>query len=424
MQPFEAFLRPADRISPMEAPLRKVIRKWAEEDVMPYRQDFDEDWKDHRLIEPAMKKLCVDLGIQKVLFPEELGGMGAGSSDRLGEMVFAIAEEMARADSALALANICSMWPLCTFLLKPDINMRLARELAPMFCRTDNLCICCQAMTEPQGGSDIENMDLLRGKTIQTTAVKDGNEWVINGHKLWPTNSGGLADLFGVPCTTRPGSDDPADFAYIMVPARLPGVRQSGPYQKAGMAADKNGDIWFDNVRVPDFYRVQGPGKDAEVFKGLVTIGLLGSVAFAMGAMANVYELVYDFVGKYKLDNRLLKENDAVAGVIGKIAGDIDICRILSYEIVQMIDSRNKKGGRPLHSEQTIARARNIKAFVCDLMVADIGTAMDVMGVYGSDRARDVEKHWRDVKMIQLWLGGKQLCQAEAGRYYFNCKTL
>ncbi len=424
MKSFDEFSKPIDRISPMEKPLRRVIRKWVEEEVIPHRREYDEDWRDHRLIEPAMKKLCVDLGLQKALFPEEVGGWGLGSSDSMAAMVFALCEEMARGDSALALANLCSQWALATFLIKPDINMRLARELAPLFCRTDKLCICCQAMTEPQGGSDIENMDLLRGKTIQTTAKLEGREWIINGHKLWPTNSGGTANLFGVPCTTRPGSDDPNDFAYIMVPADRQGVKQSGPYEKAGMAADKNGDIWFDNVRVPDFYRVQGPGRDAEAFKRIIPLGLLGSVGFALGAMINVYEILYDFVTRTSFGNRPLKENDAVAGLIGKIAGDIDICRIVSYEMVRLIDSRDKPGGQPIHSAETMAKSRNIKAFVCDQMVENIGRAMDILGVYGSDRARDVEKHWRDVKMIQLWLGGKQLCQAEAVRYFYDCETI
>ncbi len=423
MKSFEEFSRPVDRISPMEKPLRMVIRKWVEEEVIPFRREYDEDWKDHRLIEPAMKKACVDLGLQKAIFPEECGGWGLGSSDSVGALVYALCEEMARGDSSLALSNLCSQWALATFLIKPNINMRLARELAPMFCGKE-LCICCQAMTEPQGGSDIENMDLLKGKTIKTTARLEGNEWVINGHKLWPTNSGGTADLFGVPCTTRPESDDPNDFAYIMVPAHLPGVKQSGPYQKAGMAADKNGDIWFDNVRVPDFYRVQGPGRDADVFKSIIPLGLMASCAFAVGAMMNVYEILYEFVTRNSFGNRPMKENDAIAGVIGKIAGDIDLCRILGYETVRMIDGRDKPGGHPLHSEETIAKTRNIKAFVCDRTIEDIGQAMDVLGVYGSDRAYDIEKHWRDVKMIQLWLGGKQLCQAEAVRYFFNCATI
>ncbi|MBU0993315.1 MAG: acyl-CoA/acyl-ACP dehydrogenase [Proteobacteria bacterium] len=424
MKSFDEFSRPLDRISPMEKPFRAVIRNWVEEEVMPYRREYDEDWKEHRFIEPAMEKLCVGLGIQKCLFPKAFGGWGLGESDSLAALTYALCEEMARGDSALSLANLASLWSLTTFLVKPNINRRLAKEIAPMFCDTDKLCICCQAMTEPQGGADIENMGLLKGRTLRTTARLEGDVWVINGHKLWPTNSGGTANLFGVPCTTNPGSSDPDDFAYMMVPAHFKGVTQSEPYHKAGMAADKNGEIWFDNVRVPSWYRIHGPGKDADVFKQLISFGLLGSVGFAMGAMINVYEILYDFVSGNTYANKPLKENDAIAGVIGRIAGDIDISRILSYELVRMIDSREKPFGNPLSSEETIAKARNIKDFVSDRTVENIGKAMDVMGVYGSDRIMDVEKHYRDVKMIQLWLGGKQLCQAEAARYFFNCETL
>jgi alkylation response protein AidB-like acyl-CoA dehydrogenase len=52
------------------------------------------------------------------------------------------------------------------------------------------------------------------------------------------------------------------------------------------------------------------------------------------------------------------------------------------------------------------------------------GKAMDVLGLYGADREWDIEKHWRDIKVVQLWMGGKQLCQMESARYFFNCKTL
>ncbi len=424
MKNFDGFTIPGQYISPMEKSLRAVIRKWTEEEVFPFRRNYDEDWKDHKLIEPAMKKICVDIGIQKSLFPQEFGGWGLGSSDAFAGLAYAMAEEMGRGDSALSLANLASLWPLCTFLIEPHINMRLAEEFAPMFCDTDKLCICCQAMTEPQGGSDIENMDLIAGKTIQTTATLEGNEWVINGHKLWPTNSGGIADLFGVPCTTNPGSDDTNDFAYIMVPAATEGVTQGGPYEKAGMAADKNGDIWFKNVRVPDWYRIHGPGKDALAFKQIIYVGLLGSAGFLMGAMLNMYEILYEFVSEKTYMNRPIKENDAIAATIGRIAGDIDICRILAYEMVRMGNTRNSTGGNPLYSDETVAKSRNIKEFISDRAVENFGKAMDVLGVYGSDRMQDLEKHWRDVKMIQLWLGGKQLCQMESARYFFNCKTL
>jgi hypothetical protein len=247
---------------------------------------------------------------------------------------------------------------------------------------------------------------------------------VVNGHKLWPTNSGGVSKLFGVPCTTKPGSSDKNDFAIIFVPTDTPGVSEGNPYEKAGMAADKNSDIWFDNVRVPAWYRAHGPGLDAQTFAEIIPWGQVASIGFMTGAMLNLYERLYEFVSTRTYRNRPLKENDAVAGVIGRIAGDIDICRIVGYEAACMGDRRNKAFGLPLHDEEIIGKIRNIKDFVSDKTVENFGRAMDVLGAYGADREWDIEKHWRDVKIIQLWMGGKQLCQMEAARYFFNCTSI
>jgi alkylation response protein AidB-like acyl-CoA dehydrogenase len=279
-------------------------------------------------------------------------------------------------------------------------------------------------MTEPQGGSDIENMGVIGGKTIRTTARRDGKEWVLNGHKLWPTNTGGVADLIAVVCTTQVGSSDPNDLAIIFVPGDAEGVTQGAPYEKAGMAADKNGDVWFENVRVPLWYRAHGPGVDAQVFRAAMPGGLIGSMGFLTGALLNLYERLNEFVSTRTYANRPLKENDAVAGVIGRIAGDIDICRILGHEAAQMGDRRHDPDGEPLSSEALVARLRNLKAFISDRTLEAFERSMDVLGPYGVDREWDIEKHWRDVKMVQLWMGGKQLCLMEMARYFFNCETL
>ena len=177
------------------------------------------------------------------------------------------------------------------YLLAPDDNpcrspceLAAHRGIRPHVLRTEKAVFAANAMTEPQGGADIENMGILGGKTIRTTARFDGDEWVINGHKLWPTNSGGVAKLFGVPCTTKLGSNDPKDFALIFVPADAKGVTQGGPYEKAGMAADKNGDIWFEDVRVPSWYRAHGPGMDAQVFREIIPWGLVGSMGISCAA--------------------------------------------------------------------------------------------------------------------------------------------
>lgn len=424
MNNFDEFSRPEEYISRFDRHFRKVIRKHLEQTVMPYRRQYDEDWKDHHLIEPAFDKLMGELGLQKSLFPQEYGGWGLAQSDYVFRVGYMLGEELGRADTGMAVAMAVTFWPMIVIMVEPYVNEKLIKEFAPMFCNTNKAVFAANAMTEPQGGADIENLGLLGGKTIRTTARLDGDEWVINGHKLWPTNSGGVSKLFGVPCTTNPGSADPGDFAFIYVPADLPGVTQGGAYEKSGMAADMNSDIWFEEVRVPSWYRAHGPGKDADAFYQIISFGQVMSCAFLTGAMMNLYERLYEFVSTRTYNNRPLKENDAIAGIIGRIAGDIDICRILGHEAAMIGDRRNKPYGRPLTSEDVVGRIRNIKDFVSDRAVENFGKAMDVLGIYGADRDWDIEKHWRDIKIIQLWMGGKQLCQMEAARYFFNCKTL
>lgn len=422
MPTIDDFTRPREYLSPIDRYFGNIVRKWADEEVIPFRRCYDEDWKDHRLIEPAFNRLMGELGLQRVLFPEDLGGWGLGHSDYIGTASFRLMEEVARADSGMAVAFGVTFWPLIMICNEPHVNRRLCEEFAPLFCSTEKAVFAANAMTEPQGGADIENMEITRGSTIETTAKLDNDHWIINGHKLWPTNSGGVCSLFGVVCTTNPGSQDLNDFAFIFVPADLPGVTQGSPYQKAGMAADKNSDIWFDHVRVPRHYRACGPGEDYKYFKEVISFGNLGSIAFVSGAMMNVYEILKKFCEEKHYRGMPLKENDAVAGVLADFVKDIEIIRISGYHYARMIDRPDLYGSR--WSDEIVTKGRAYKYFASDRAVEDIGRVMNLMECFGSERNWDVEKHWRDLKIVQLWMGGKQLCQMETARWFFDCKTL
>jgi alkylation response protein AidB-like acyl-CoA dehydrogenase len=422
MRTIDDFSRPKEYLTPLGEQIGDIFREWVEKEVMPYRRQFDEDWKEHKLIEPAFRKLLGEYGIQRMLFPEDLGGWGLGHSDYLSVAAFRMFEEIARADSGMAVAFGVVFWPLLFIAVEPHVNRRLCEEFAPMFCQTTEPVFSALAMTEPQGGSDIENVELLGGSTIRTTAVQDGDEWVINGHKLWPTNTGGVADLLAVVCTTDPGNNDPESIAVIFVPTKLPGVTQGDPYEKAGMAADKNGDIWFENVRVPLWYRACGPGDDAKYFGEVMSMGHMGTIAFTVGVMMNVYEKLLDFVNRKKYRGLPLKENDAVAGVLADFAATIEVSRIVGYQCARMCDRPELYG--PRWSREVVAKARAHRYFVADRALEAIGKVMNLMEAFGADREWDVEKHWRDVKMCQLWMGGKQLCQMEVARWFYECETL
>ncbi|RJP35086.1 MAG: acyl-CoA dehydrogenase [Actinobacteria bacterium] len=422
MRSIDDFTRPLENISPMDDPLGLIVRDWAEKYVIPHRRKFDEDYVDHKFIEPAFDKLMGEMGMQRVLFPENMGGWGFGRSDHVGTSMYRIMEEVARADSGMAVAYGVVYWPLLMIAVEPHVNYELCKEFAPIFCDTEEARFAANAMTEPQGGSDIENMEILGGSTIQTTAVLDGDEWVINGHKLWPTNSGGVCNLFGVVCTTNPGSRDPDDFAFIFVPADTPGCTQGPPYQKAGMAADKNGDIWFENVRVPKSYRAHGPGLDAMYFKEMVSLGNMASTAFVGGVLLNVWERLYEFVSEETYKGQPLKEHDAVAGLLADIARDAEVVRIVGYQNARMMDRPDIYGAR--WSDEQVAKARLYKYWSADVGMETLGKAMNLMSVYGADRDWDIEKHWRDLKIVQLWLGGKQLGQAEVARWFWDLETV
>jgi len=422
MSQIDKITRPLEYLSPLDEMLGSLIRQWAEKEVMPLRRGFDEDWQEHRLIEPAYDKLMGELGLQRLLFPEEVGGWGLGHSGYLGTGTMRIFEEVARADSGMAVAFGVTFWPLIMICNEPHVNMRLCREFAPLFCNTDKARFAANAMTEPQGGADIENLDLIGGSTITCTAAQDNDQWVINGHKLWPTNTGGVADLFGVVCTTKQGSTDPSDFAFIFVPADTPGVTQGGPYEKAGMAADKNGDVWFEDVRVPVWYRACGPGDDFTFFKEVISLGNLGSIAFISGVMLNVYEILREFADALTSGNKALKEHDAVAGELADFASNVEVIRVLGYQYARMLDRPDLYG--PRWSEEVVVKGRAFKYFACDQALSCLGRAMNLMEAHGTDRDWDVEKHWRDLKVIQLWMGGKQLCQMETARWFFQCETL
>ena len=178
MKGIDDFSRPEEYISPFDRHFRRVMRNHLETWVMPERRRYDEDWKDHRLIGPAFDRLMVDLGLQKALFPQEHGGWGLAKSDSVFRVGYMLCEELGRADTGMAVALAVTFWPLIVITVEPYVNDRLIAEFAPMFCNARKAVFAANAMTEPQGGADIENLGLLGGKTIRTTARLEGDQWV------------------------------------------------------------------------------------------------------------------------------------------------------------------------------------------------------------------------------------------------------
>ena len=328
-------------------------------------------------------------------------------------------EELARGDSGMCIAALVTAWPLIPIIYEPYIREDLLEEFAKIFCG-DELHFGCFAMTEPQGGCDIENVEVMKGRTIRTTATLEGDEWVINGEKQWASNSG-IASLYLTVCTTDPDLGEEG-LALIYVPAPIKGLDFGDFEVKAGMAADRNCPIYFDNVRVPKRYRVAGPGDDAKLFRQLIVAGNIGSSGISIGPAQNTFEIVTKYASERLVAGKPMKEHSVTAVMLADMAIQIETARTFALSVARMFDHPEIYG--PRWSREMVAKSRIAKVYAADVGVRVTDEAQRLMGSNGYSRPYDVEKHWRDVKITQQWLGGSILGRLDIARYYCKLKTV
>jgi alkylation response protein AidB-like acyl-CoA dehydrogenase len=392
--------------------MRDMIRNFVKKEIMPVRQQIDDD-KDHIIVKKILQGIA-DLGIQKGAFPKEYGGGGMTSLVSAAIMH----EELARGDSGIATAATVTTWAFLPAIIAG--NKAVLDRFAPEFCGKA-LKMGCFAMTEPGGdhgggGCDIENPS-LHGKKIRTIAKLEGDSWVISGQKAWASNSG-VADAYCVLCTTDPIIGDDG-IALIYVPSSSDGLSFGRFDNKVGMQGDRNCMIFLDNVRVPKDFRAAGPGVDAQLMHNNVIAARVLTAALAVGNAQSSFELVLKYTGERIVADRPIRQHSICSGILADMAIGIETARNYIMTVAYMYDHPDIYG--PPMSDFMLSRASIAKVYAADMAVMVTNKAMELMGSYGYVRDYDVEKYWRDCKIIQLWEGGAQLGRFDVCRGYYDC---
>lgn len=393
--------------------LRELARDFAEQEIMPVRQQIDDD--EHHVIVKALLEGLANLGFLRAIFPEKHGGSDIQSAVTL---VLPL-EEIARGDAGIAVALACCLWPFLPAIWAK--NEAVLDHFGPLFCG-DELKIGCFNMTEPGGstgggGCDIENPG-MEGRKIRTTAKLNGHEWVLNGQKIWATNSG-IADAYLMVCTTDPGLGDEG-IALIYVPGDAQGLTFGAFERKAGMAADRNTTTYLDSVRVPKEFRVSGPGDDARYFHANLTAGRLASAAMSVGSAQGAFETVLDFTGDRAVGKtgKPIRHHSVAACMLADMAIGIETARMTYLTGAYRFDHPEEYGA--IHSMEQLSYASIAKVYAADMAVMLTNRAMELMGSYGYVRECHLEKYWRDCKIIQLWEGGAQIGRFDVCRPYYD----
>jgi alkylation response protein AidB-like acyl-CoA dehydrogenase len=330
-------------------------------------------------------------------------------------------EQITRGDYGIDLHSAVTDWGLTAATLgyfSPDAKVKawgkaVLDKFAPMFTGNE-LRAACFNMSEVESAVDIEN-HLNEGRLVRTIAKLEGNEWVVNGAKHWASNSG-IADLNCVICNMDPKLGIDA-FTLVYVPEPWPGVSHGKFEVKCGVQADRNTSTFFDNVRVPKEWGLQGP-EAWDIFLITLVSALPLNTANAVGLMQGAFDVLVEYTGQRVVGGRPINQHLSTAMFLGEMASVITVARAAYLEMNYEFDHMDIYGS--WITDSMIAKARAGLTFATRAASELILRGMEFMGSFGYVRENHYEKYYRDAACAKLVLGGIQLGLFSVCRQFYD----
>jgi acyl-CoA dehydrogenase len=383
--------------------IQKMFADFTDNEIMPVRDKIDDDITHEKIINPILKKLQVDLGAQKTMIPKEYGG---------NEMLSIVAgalkqEQIGRGDYGISMHSACTDWgwtPAMLAYMSPSPRGKawaktVFEEFALKFVGNE-LRVACMNFSETDSATDIEN-PLNESKTVRVKARLEGNEWVINGTKFWASNSG-IADLNCVVCNMDPRLGIDA-FTLIYVPEPWPGVSHGKFEVKCGMQSDRNTSTYFDDVRVPKEWGLQGPEAWA-IFQNTLSAPMPLNSGHATGILQGAFDVLLEYTGQRVAGGKPINQHLHAAMILGEMASVITVARAAFLELAFEYDHMDIYG--PWDSVSMASKGHAVHAFITRETPELILKGMELMGSYGYVRENHYEKYYRDSAESKLVLGG------------------
>jgi short-chain 2-methylacyl-CoA dehydrogenase len=376
------------RLSDEHEALRKTVEEFAREVVAPQAERFDSSGEFPYEIVRQMG----EMGLFGLPFPEEYGGMGG---DFLA-LCLAI-EELARADSSVAitLEAAVGLGSMPVFRFGTDEQRR---QWLPQLCTGQALAAF--GLTEPGGGSDAGNP--------RTTAVLDGDEWVINGTKAVITNAGTeVTTLVTVLCRTGERPDGKPELTSVMVPVPTEGFRTSAKYSKVGWHASDTRELVFEDCRVPAGNVLGGRGSGYRQFLSTLDEGRIAISALGVGLAQACVDESARYAREREAFGQPIGTYQAVAFRIADMDARTHIARLAYYDAAARMAA-----GEPYKREAAIA-----KLYSSTIAVDNARDATQVFGGYGFMNEYPVARHWRDSKILEIGEGTSEVQRLVIARH-------
>ncbi|MFZ5573098.1 MAG: acyl-CoA dehydrogenase family protein [Thermodesulfobacteriota bacterium] len=368
--------------------IRREVRKFAEKEVVPVALELDEK---EEFSEGLTRKMG-EIGLFGMFVSEEYEGQGM---DYLSYII--AVEEIARVDGSqaatIAAGNSLGIGPLYYFGTEEQ-----KKRYLPKLCRGEALWGF--GLTEPTAGSDAGGS--------KTTAVKDGNEWVINGSKIFITNAATEMTLgVTVQAVTGVRPNGKPEYSCFIVERGTPGFKAVPMHQKMMWRASNTAELYFDDVRVPHENILGNQGDGFHQMLKTLDGGRLSIGAMGLGGAQGAYELALKYARKREQFGQPISKFQAIAFKLADCATEIECGRNLLYKACWL-----RSQGRPFEKEAAMA-----KLYCSELMGRVANHAVQIHGGYGLMKEYSVERFYRDQKLLDIGEGTSEVQRLVISRY-------
>ncbi len=365
--------------------IRQMARDFADSRLAPIAQEIDRTAK----FPEATVKEMGELGFLGLAVPEEFGGVGADMTSYA-----LVVEEVSRVCGShgltVAAHNSLGCWPIAALGTEEQ-----KKKFLPV--AATGASLLSFGLTEAGAGSDA-------GGT-RTTAVRDGDDWILNGTKMWITNSH-FAHALIITAKTDPEAKGSRGISAFIVPTDTPGFTVEKKEDKLGMRASDTAPLTLVDVRVPGEYLLGEEGEGFKYFMMTLDGGRISIAAVALGLAVGAFDVARDYAKEREQFGRPIAKFQAIEFMLADMATQIQASRLLTYEACRLKDAgedfSHMAAMAKLHASETAM-------FVTD-------KAIQILGGYGFTTEYPVERMYRDAKLCTIGEGTSEIQRMVIGR--------
>lgn len=365
--------------------VRDTAKRFAEEQIKPIAAELD---KTHRHPEEIVKQMA-ELGFLGIAVPEEYGGGGMDYVSYVLAMI-EISKACASCGVIMSVNNSLYCYPVMAY----GTHEQKEKYLTPV---ASGQSLGCYGLTESMAGSDPAAM--------RTTAVKDGDSWILNGEKKFITN-GNVADYCVLAAITEKGVGYKGISTFVVNLKETKGFSVGVVEEKMGIAASGTAELVFEDARVPEDALLGNPGGGFKQMLSTLDGGRIGIASQAIGIGRAALEDAVAYAKEREQFGKPIADFQAIQWKLADMAMELDAAELLTLRAAYHEDNG-------LHYEKEAAMA---KCFASDAAMRAAVEGVQVLGGYGYIQEYPMERHMRDAKITQIYEGTNEIMRLVIAR--------